>query len=71
MAEKKDSNQEGTRSFDDFMFGPRPTSSKSDQGSEKNESFDIGDTTGIIIETYNQLSPYVKEVSKFLKNWKS
>ncbi|KGP74402.1 hypothetical protein [Pontibacillus yanchengensis] len=74
MAEKKQSNQEEARSFNDFMFGPRPTSSESKTtktDKKENESFDIVDTTEIVMETYKQLSPYVKGVTKFFKNWKS
>ncbi|MRH43377.1 hypothetical protein GH741_11875 [Aquibacillus halophilus] len=61
--------------FDSMMFGQRsnrPPSTESKQTTEnsKEESFDIMNTAQTMMETYNQLSPYVKGVSNMVKKFK-
>ncbi|MFC0524786.1 hypothetical protein ACFFGV_14505 [Pontibacillus salicampi] len=69
MAEKEKTSVD----FNHFMFGKRTdTSSEQEEETNKEEagSFDLVDTTETIIETYHQLSPYVKEITNMIKKWK-
>ncbi|KGX92794.1 hypothetical protein N781_15310 [Pontibacillus halophilus JSM 076056 = DSM 19796] len=62
-----------TRDFDSFMFGGRGPSkqAETEETSEQQEkdasSFDLFETTQTVMDTYKQLSPYVKDVIGFFK----
>ncbi|QTM98680.1 hypothetical protein ERJ70_04825 [Sediminibacillus dalangtanensis] len=78
MAERnQNSNEPGYNRFDEMMFGPRRRASQDgkeavaapDQA-EETESFDLFGTAQTVMETYQQLSPYVREISGLIKQFR-
>lgn len=75
MATNNRSSQSEKVDFNHFMFG-RPLEEENtgenldNKETTSDEEFDFIDTTTTIIETYKQLSPYVKEISDMLKKFK-
>ncbi|MCD5324698.1 MULTISPECIES: hypothetical protein [Pontibacillus] len=67
---EKSTNQ--PRDFESFLFGRRePNKSEEvDSNKETDSSFDLIDTTETLMETYRQLSPYIKELSALFKKTK-
>ncbi|WP_053220370.1 hypothetical protein [Virgibacillus senegalensis] len=77
MAERnQNSSGPGFSRFDEMMFGPRRSSqARKEPGTPVNkaaeaESFDLFGTAQTMMETYQQLSPYVKEISGLIKQFK-
>ncbi|WP_026571117.1 hypothetical protein [Sediminibacillus sp. JSM 1682029] len=78
MADRnRDSGSPGHNRFDEMMFGPRRGISQDDEGptaapgkGEETESFDLFGTAQTVMETYQQLSPYVKEISGLIKQFR-
>ncbi|SDL98455.1 hypothetical protein [Sediminibacillus halophilus] len=78
MAERnQNSSEPGYSRFDEMMFGPRKRDSQDRKESvaasgqsEETESFDLFGTAQTVMETYQQLSPYVKEISGLIKQFR-
>ncbi|WP_077623067.1 hypothetical protein [Sediminibacillus massiliensis] len=58
--------------FDQMMFGPgrQPNLEEQQKKESETESFDLFTTAQTMMETYRQLSPYVKEISNMVKKFK-
>lgn len=55
--------------FDQMMLGPSNQPKRANSQQEK-KSFDLAGTAQIAMETYQQLSPYVRELSHVVKKFK-
>lgn len=83
MAKKQEQEQQPIQNpFDQMMFGPTHHRSNlfqnpnfhnqgQDQQTNDEESFDLFGTAQTMVNTYQQLSPYVKEVSNLIKKFKA
>ncbi|KGP90801.1 hypothetical protein N780_03375 [Pontibacillus chungwhensis BH030062] len=61
------------RDFEAFMFGRQPQPKQKEETTEEKKtdtSFDFVDTTETLMQTYRQLSPYIKELSALFKKTK-
>ncbi|QST00809.1 hypothetical protein IMZ31_04340 [Pontibacillus sp. ALD_SL1] len=69
---KRTSHEQGD--FEAFMFGRQPRPKQKEETSEEKKaddtSFDFVDTTETLMQTYRQLSPYIKELSALFKKTK-
>ncbi|GGD18039.1 hypothetical protein [Pontibacillus salipaludis] len=68
---KKTSQEQGD--FEAFMFGRQPRAKQKEETSEEKQadtSFDFINTTETLMQTYRQLSPYIKELSALFKKTK-
>lgn len=68
---KKTSHEQGD--FEAFMFGRQPRPKQEEETTEEKQadtSFDLIDTTETLMQTYRQLSPYIKELSALFKKTK-
>ncbi|WP_407272390.1 hypothetical protein [Radiobacillus sp. PE A8.2] len=72
----EESKQQKVHPFDQMMFGPkanRPSKQKDEpvKESDNDDSIDLFGTAQTMMETYGQLSPYVKSISNMFKSFKS
>ncbi|SDJ87293.1 hypothetical protein [Sediminibacillus albus] len=71
--QQKNNEQERINRFDAMMFGarqPQPVPQKTKKKPAENEDFDLFGTAQTVMQTYQQLSPYVKEISNMVKKFK-
>ncbi len=71
--EKTKREQPSRHPFDQMMFGNRinePSTTEQAKQEDETNKFDLFNTTQTIVETYQQLSPYVKGLSDMVKKYK-